>query len=115
MLRIIIDSYTTIRYINDILKRFKINENQKSSTPCVGENIKEINNEPLDNSIYQSAVGSLIHLAKCTRPDIACAVNKASRKNKNPNITDWKKVLQIFKYINKTKDYYLQYKRDGNL
>ena len=103
------------KYINDILKRFKINENQKSSTPCVGENIKEINNEPFDNSIYQSAVGSLIHLAKCTRPDIACAVNKASRKNKNPNMTDWKKVLQIFKYINQTKDYYLQYKRDGNL
>ena len=30
-------------------------------------------------------------------------------------MTDWKKVLQIFKYINQTKDYYLQYKRDGNL
>ena len=49
------------KYINDILKRFKINENQKSSTPCVGENIKE----PFDSNIYQSAVGSLIHLSKC--------------------------------------------------
>jgi len=39
------------KYINDILKRFKINKNQKSSTPCVGENIKEINNEPFDSSI----------------------------------------------------------------
>jgi len=30
-------------------------------------------------------------------------------------MTDWKKVLRIFKYINQTKDYYLLYKRDGNL
>ncbi|KAG3156636.1 hypothetical protein PC128_g21833 [Phytophthora cactorum] len=39
---------------------------------------------------FQSLVGSLLWVARCTRPDIAFAVHKASRRTHCPTIADWK-------------------------
>ena len=46
---------------------------------------------------------------KCTRPDIAFAINKASRKCENPTISDWNKIINILKYINSTKEFKIEY------
>jgi hypothetical protein len=53
---------------------------------------------------YSNAVGSLIYLAICTRPDIAYAVSVVSRFMKNPGQEHWKMVKRIIQYINGTKD-----------
>ncbi|KAE9175406.1 hypothetical protein PF004_g26391 [Phytophthora fragariae] len=39
---------------------------------------------------FQSLVVSLMWVARCTRPDIACAIHKASRRTQSPTMSDWK-------------------------
>ena len=102
-------------YIENILKKFNIKENQKASTPCTGDGVKLINNTPFDKTIYQSAIGCLIHVSKSTRPDISFSVSKESRKNSNPTVSDWNKVVNILKYLNQTKNYCISYKKQRRI
>jgi len=102
-------------YIENILKKFNIKENQKASTPCTGDDVKLINKIPFDKTIYQSAVGCLIYVSKSTKPDISFSVSKASRKNSNPTVSDWSKVVNILKYLNQAKNYYISYKNKREL
>ena len=43
------------------------------------------------------------------------SVSKASRKNSNPTVSNWNKVVNILKYLNQTKNYYISYKNKGKL
>lgn len=45
---------------------------------------------------HREAVGSLIYLANCTRPDIAVAVGVLSRFLQNPGRVHWEKVKRVF-------------------
>ena len=54
------------------------NNAKKISTPCVGDNKISENKQAFDKTNYKSAIGMLIHSPKCTRPDIAFAINKAA-------------------------------------
>jgi len=84
------------------------------NTPCTIIDAKTENKNPVDKTKYKSAIGSLIYLAKCTRPDISFAVNKAARKSEEPNESDWKAVTNIFKYIATTKNYKIEYNGEGD-
>ena len=59
---------------------------------------------------YQSMVGSLLHAAKATRPDIAHAVGKVSKFCAAPTQAHLTAVKIIFRYIKGTIDLKLQYK-----
>ena len=96
------------------MERFNIIENMKRNTPCVGDNLKSENTNPFDKSTYKSAIDMLIFLSRCTRPDKAFAVHKA-RKAKEPTISDWNKILNILKYLNKTKFYKITYDGQGEI
>ena len=101
-------------YINNILARFKMQNARPRNTPCTIIDAKTENKNPVDKTKYKSAIGSLIYLAKCTRPDISFAVNKAARKSEEPNESDWKAVTNIFKYIATTKNYKIEYNGEGD-
>ena len=58
---------------------------------------------------YASAIGCLMYLMQCTRPDIAFAVSKMSRFTSNPNDEHWKAITRIFEYLLKTKNLGLHY------
>lgn len=65
--------------------------------------------EEADKDIpYREAVGSLMHLAIVSRPDIMVAVSLVSRFLNNYNQT-WNAVKRIFKYLKDTKEYGLCY------
>jgi len=96
-------------------KNLTIEHTRKTNTPCVGDNIKSENKKPFDITTYKSAIGSLIYLAKCTRPDISFAVGKAARNSENPTISDWIKVTHILKYLNTTKNYKICYNGEGEI
>jgi len=64
--------------------------------PIENENLKKLK---VVNTIYRSAIGNLLYLAICTRPDIIYSVSKAARKSKNPNMEDWYNVIKFFKYL----------------
>eukprot|EP00833_Pecoramyces_ruminatium_P001431 jgi/Orpsp1_1/1175463/evm.model.c7180000054002.1 len=104
-----------IHFINNILHKFNVNNMKKVTTPCVGDNKISENKEPFDKTTYKSAIGMLIYLSKCTRPDIAFAVNKAARNSENPTVSDWVKVKNILKYLNNTKEYKLHYDGKGKI
>ena len=101
-------------FIQNLLNRYNIFNIKKSNIPCTGENLISKNNQPFDQTTYKSAIGSLIHLSKCTRPDIAFAVNYAARFCENPTVSDWNKILNIFKYLNNTINYKITYNGTGS-
>jgi hypothetical protein len=55
-------------------------------------------------SDFQSLVGSLLWLARCTRPDIAFAVHKATRRTHSPTMDDWKLAKRILRYLAGTRE-----------
>lgn len=99
------------RYIEQILSKFNMENckqvatpsdpNQKLSISMSPKSAKEI--EEVQHIPYQEAVGSLLYLAQCTRPDIAYAVNDVSRFNANFGMPHWTAVKRIFRYIQGTK------------
>nr|GEX57920.1 retrovirus-related Pol polyprotein from transposon TNT 1-94 [Tanacetum cinerariifolium] len=61
---------------------------------------------------YANAVGSLMYLMVCTRPDIAYVVSIVSRYLTNPGKNHWEAVKWILKYLKGTADVGLVYGRD---
>jgi len=94
-------------FIENLLSNFKITQNKRTNTPCTLNNIT--NDKPFDPTTYKSVIGSLIYLAKCTRPDISFAVHHAARQCENPTYADWYKIINILKYLNNTKYYKILY------
>ena len=79
-------------YTETLLKRFGMQDSKPISTPVdVSSKLLPAtdHNEPFNQSEYQSAVGSLMYLVVCTRPDIAYAVNILARFNSKPTKEHW--------------------------
>ena len=51
---------------------------------------------------FQSLVGSLLWVARCSRPDIAFAVHKATRQTHAPRVLDWKLAKHVALYLKDT-------------
>ncbi|GMF36918.1 unnamed protein product [Phytophthora fragariaefolia] len=52
---------------------------------------------------FQSLVGSLLWIARCTRPDIMFAVHCATRRSHAPTMADWKLAKRIARYLSGTR------------
>eukprot|EP00833_Pecoramyces_ruminatium_P006363 jgi/Orpsp1_1/1180395/evm.model.c7180000073227.1 len=102
------------RYINDILNKYNIDNNKKVRTLKPLENEK-LRKRKFDETVYRSAVGSLLYLAICTRPDILFSVSKAARRSSDPNYEDWEGILKIFKYLKDTINYGILFTRNTNI
>ncbi|KAM6548216.1 hypothetical protein CsatB_019892 [Cannabis sativa] len=53
---------------------------------------------------YLSAIGALMYLANCTRPDIAFSVNLLARFSSAPTYRHWKGIKHILRYLQGTID-----------
>ena len=67
----------------------------------------------VDTVQYQSMVGSLLHAARATRPDIAHAVGVVSKFNATPTQAHLTAVKRIFRYLKGTINLKLQYRSTG--
>jgi len=56
---------------------------------------EKLRKQKIDETLYRGAIGSLLYLAICTRPDIIFAVSKAARKSKEPTMGECQKNIQI--------------------
>jgi hypothetical protein len=105
------------KYVERVLERFNMKNAKPVSTPlanhfklsrnscpCTEEENKEMEVIP-----YSSAVGSLMYVMVCTRPDIAHAVGTVSRFLSNPGKDHWKAVKWIFRYLKGTSKLCLMY------
>lgn len=60
-------------------------------------------NEVKNNKIpYRNAVGYLMYLVQCTRPDLAHAVGVLSQHFKNPSCQHWDAAVYVLRYVTGT-------------
>ncbi|KAK2578707.1 hypothetical protein KPH14_012663 [Odynerus spinipes] len=103
------------KYIQKILERYKMEDSKPVSTPIeIGWEEKESQGEELC-APYREAVGNLMYLQVVSRPDIAFALNIASRSLDKPTESHWNLVKRILRYIKGTEDVGLLYKKQGQL
>ncbi|XP_075111689.1 secreted RxLR effector protein 161-like [Nicotiana tabacum] len=64
---------------------------------------------------YASVVGYLMYIQVCTRLDIAFAVNMLGRFSSNPRWAHWVTAKKVMRYLQRTKDFMLVYKKVDDL
>ena len=57
-----------------------------------------------DVHVYQSVIGSLLHLAQCTRPDIALTVGALASFCSAPTVAHYNAVLDLVRYVGCTAE-----------
>ena len=111
------------RYIEKLLNRFGMKDCSLGDTPvakgdkfsltqCPKNNL-EI--EEMQKIPYTSAVGSLMYVQVCTRPDIAFIVGMLGRYMSNTGVYHWKTAKRVMRYLKRTKDFMLTYRRSDSL
>lgn len=110
-------------YINKILEKFRM----KDCSPSVASIVKgnkfglnqcpknDFEKERIKHITYASVVRSLMYAQVCTRTDIAFAVGMLGRYQSNPGIDHWRAAKKVLRYLQRTKDYILTYRRSNNL
>ncbi|GKB48936.1 retrotransposon protein, putative, ty1-copia subclass [Tanacetum coccineum] len=110
-------------YISKILNNFRIDNGKSVQMPLGGHfklslkdcPVRDCDVERMSKVPYANAVGSLMYLMVCTRPDIAYAVSVVSRYLANPGKNHWEAVKWILKYLRGTANVGLVYGTDrGN-
>ena len=101
-------------YVQKMLRQFNMDKVHPVSTPMIGRSLditkdpfrpKEDDEEVLSAEVpYLSAIGALLYLAQCTRPDIAFSVNLLARFSSAPTQRHWTGVKNIFRYLKGTID-----------
>jgi len=99
------------RYILKVLERFNMSDCKPRSTPCEQKLDHNSDDDPVDPKRYREAVGSLIYLMTCTRPDLSWTVSKLSQYLSNPNEQHWSTVKHVMRYLKGTIDSELCYKK----
>lgn len=104
-------------YSSRMLSKFNMYECKPVSVPLgrhfklsAGQSPKDQQQKAEMNNIpYASAVGSLMYLMVCTRPDLAHAMSVVSRFMANPGKEHWQAVKWILRYVRGTLTYGLLY------
>nr|GEW62711.1 retrotransposon protein, putative, Ty1-copia subclass [Tanacetum cinerariifolium] len=63
----------------------------------------------MQNVPYALAVGSIMYVVRCIRPDVAFTQNITSRFQQSPGKAHWTTMKNILKYLRRTKDMFLVY------
>ncbi|RVX15039.1 Retrovirus-related Pol polyprotein from transposon TNT 1-94 [Vitis vinifera] len=110
-------------YINRVLKRFNMQTCKAGDVPVVkGDKLSneqcpknDLEKDAMKTIPYASAIGSLMYAQVCTRPDIAFIVNVLGRYLSNPGHDHWVAAKKVMRYLQRTKDFMLVYRRVDNL
>ena len=110
-------------YIDKVLKRFGM-QDCKSGNTLVAKGDKfslkqcpkgSLETQEMQKIPYASAVGSLMYAQVCTHPDITYIVGVLGRYLNNPGMDHWKAAKRVMRYLKRTSDYMLTYKRSDTL
>ena len=100
-----------------MLQRYHIHDHKPMDTP-VERNLSlsldmclksPEEKEQMSKVPYSNAIGSLMSVMMCARPDICHAIGLARRFHSNPGIKHWMSVKRILRYLKGTTDYVLCY------
>ena len=104
-------------YIKNVLNKFGMDNSKPNKIPASpSAKLTAVLNdsEPVDQKLYQSAVGSLLYLSIATRPDITYAVSVVSRFSSSPKQCHWSAVKTIFRYLKGTNNLGLLFTDNGS-
>lgn len=102
------------QYVERILERFKMHECKPTSTPEEVGQVDCENSPSLGEEVpFKQAIGSLLYLVTCTRPDLSHAVSIASRTSK-PTVAHWALIKRILRYLSGTKNLGLRFRWERN-
>jgi hypothetical protein len=94
------------------LQRFRLGDAAPVVLPVTDRNTlisSSANELQADQALYQSLIGTLMWVAKGTRPDISYAVGQLSQHCSQPTVRHWNAGLRVLRYLKGTLDYRLQY------
>lgn len=91
------------KYVEKILERFNMQNCKPRSTPCE-QKLNYTNDAAVMSDVkkYREAVGSLIYLTVCTRPDLSFVVSKLSQYFAEPTEQQWGTVKHVLRYLKAT-------------
>jgi len=98
-------------YATKVIERFNLARAKPRPSPYDAEDINYESPKCTDQP-YREAVGSLLYLVNCTRPDLAFSVSVASRYLQAPTEQHWRNVQHILRYVIGTKSVGPLYKPD---
>ena len=75
----------------------------------------DLKNDAMKTIPYASVVGSLMYAQVCTRPDTAFIVNILGRYLSNSRHDHWVAAKKVMRYLQRTKDFMIRYRRVDNL
>ena len=94
-------------YVDEILSEFSMTDCAPCATPeAVNQHLpkhERDNPENNDTHPYREAVGKLMYLMVCTRPDIASAVRAVSKHACSHGDVHWQAVKRIMRYLKGTR------------
>ena len=103
------------KYLTKVLSRFGMLDVKVRTTPCENMSTYE-DEEPVSDSTYREAVGSLVYAMVATRPDLSFVVTKLSQHLSNPTRGDILMLKHVFQYIKGSLDHCLVFKKvDGEV
>ena len=90
-------------YVEKVIQRFE-HLNIKEANTHFDQSIKlgENTGRTITQLEYASAIGSMMYVMHCTRPDISFSVGKLSRFTINPSVNHWKAIGRVLGYLKKT-------------
>lgn len=92
------------KYIEDLLQSYGMKE-CKSIETLMQPGLQLIGSKPPNtNYEFQEIIGSLLFLARCTRPDITYAVHYLSRFFASYDTVHWQAAKKILQYLQGTKE-----------
>ena len=111
------------RYARNVVKRFNMEGCKSVSTPLELGSHLDMSQQPsteeekaaMATVPFRSAIGSLMYLATCTRPDLAAAVSELSKFSQNPGAAHWEGVKRVLRYVSGTVGDGLLYKRGAQV
>lgn len=102
-------------YTSEVLNRFRMKDCRAVSTPMDKSTLGTLDSESdhaSENIPYRQAIGSLIYLVSCTRPDLAFTVHRLSQYLANPKDYHWTAVKRALRYVWTTRNHGILY--DGS-
>ena len=102
------------QYTEGIRQKFCMEESSSVSVPMQPSTDLTVSAESEENFPYRELIGSLLFLARVTRPDIAFAVGKLSQFLHCYDRKHWEAAKTVVKYLKGTVEMGLQYKHSEN-
>ncbi|GAU35053.1 hypothetical protein TSUD_69760 [Trifolium subterraneum] len=108
-------AYASHKCVNDLLKKYKMNEAKIMSTPMHPSTSldKDEKGKDVSEKEYRGMIGSLLYLT-ASRPDIVFAVGLCARFQTSPKESHLIAVKRIFRYLVGTPDVGLWYKKGSH-